>query len=98
MTIQNAVTYTLIFGQTSEDINNEQNELIAFAEDTTITCCGLDMPLLQQKLEKIMEEIYLWMDASKLVINFIKPCILLFPRVGTFHPEITEIVTSRGKV
>ena len=27
-----------------------------------------------------------------------KPCILLFSRVGTLHPEMTGIVTSRGKV
>ena len=38
------------------------------------------------------------MDANKLVINVEKSCILLFSRVGTLHPEITGIVTSRGKV
>ena len=88
----------LCFAQTSEDITNEQDELITFADDTTITCCGLDMPSLQRKLENIIEETYLWMDANKLVINVEKSCILLFSRVGTLHPEITGIVTSRGKV
>jgi len=56
------------------------------------------MPSLQRKLENIIEETYLWMDASKLVINVEKSCILLFSRVGALHPEITGIVTSRGKV
>ena len=56
------------------------------------------MPSLHRKLENIIEETYLWMDANKLVINVEKSCILLFSRVGTLHPEITGIVTSRGKV
>ena len=38
------------------------------------------------------------MDANKLVINVEKSCILLFSRVGTLHPEIPGIMTSRGKV
>ena len=88
----------LCFDKTSEDITNEQDELIAFADDTTMTCCGLDMPSLQWKLENIIEETYLWMDANKLVINVEKYCILLFSRVGALHPEITGIMTSHGKV
>ena len=63
-----------------------------------MTCCGLDMPSLQRKLENIIEETYLWMDANKLVINVEKSCILLFSRVGTLNPEITGMVKSRGKV
>ena len=88
----------LCFDQTSEDITNKQDELIAFADDTTMTCCGLVMPSLQRKLENIIEETCLWMDANKRVINVEKSYILLFSRVGTLHPEITGIVTSRGKV
>ena len=88
----------LCFDQTSEDITNKQDELNAFADDCTMTCCGLVMLSLQWKLENIIEETYLWMDTNKLVINVEKSYILLFSRVGTLHPEITGIVTSRGKV
>ena len=88
----------LCFDKTSEDIINDQDELIVFADDTTMTCCGLDMPSLHQKLENVIEETYLWIDANKLVINVEKSCILLFSRVGTLHPELTGIVTSHGKI
>ena len=88
----------LCLDQTSEVNANKQDELIAFVDDTTMTCCGLDVPSLQRKLENILEETYLWMDANKFVINVVKSCILLFSRVETLHPEITGIVTSREKV
>ena len=80
------------FDQTSEDITNEQDELMAFTN--TMTCCELDMPSLKRKLENIIEETYLWMDA----INVEKSCILLFSKVGALHPQITGILMSRGKV
>ena len=61
--------YNLCFDQPSEDITNEQDKLIAFADDITMTCCGVDMPSLQQKHKNIIEETYGWMDSNKLGIN-----------------------------
>ena len=86
------------FDQTSKDITNKQNELIVFADNSTMTCCRLNMTSLEEKLENILEETYLWIDANKLVITVRKSCILWFSRVGTLHPEITVNVMSCGKV
>ena len=38
------------------------------------------------------------MDANRFIINVDKSCVLFFSRIGTIHPDITGITTSRGTI
>lgn len=76
----------------------EDDELVAFADDTTLGCCETDKTTLMSKLREVLEGTYLWMDANRLVINVEKSCVLFFSRVGSVHPEICGIQTSRGVI
>ena len=58
--------------------------------------CDSGMTSLERKLEIVLEETYVWMDANRFVINVDKSCVLFFSRIGTIHPEIIGITTSRG--
>ena len=78
--------------------DHESDELVAFADDTTMASCDTDMSALQSKLEVILEETYIWMDANRFVINVDKSCALFFSRIGPLRPEVSGITTSRGTI
>ena len=71
------------------------DKLVAFADDTTLGCCERDKTALIFKLRVVLEDTYLWMDSKRLVINVDKSCVLFFYQVGSVHPEIRGIETSR---
>ena len=88
----------LCCGEDTLNNGNGSSELLAFADDTTMASCDSRMTTLQRKLEIVLEETYVWMDANRFVINVDKSCVLFFSRIGTIHPEITGITTSRGTI
>ena len=56
----------------------DDDEHVAFVDDTTLGCCERDITALISKLRVLLEEKYLWMDSNRLVINVDKSCVLFF--------------------
>ena len=72
----------------------DDDDLVAFADDTTLGCCERDKTVLISELRAVLEETYLWMDYSHLVINVDKSCTLFF---ATSQVSIWMYVVSKIK-
>ena len=88
----------LCCGEDTSNNDKDSSELLAFADDTTMASCGSGMTSLQRKLEIVLEETCILLDADQNVINVDKSCVVFFSRIGTIHPEIIWITTSRGTI
>ena len=57
---------------------DSQEELIAFADDTTLGAAALDESSLILKLQAMTEKILFWFDINQLALNVKKPYLLIF--------------------
>ena len=69
---------------------DSQEELIAFADETTLGAEAPDESSLILKLQAITEKILFWFDINQLTLNVKKSYLLIFSRKGVSSPTITE--------
>lgn len=83
---------------TPGSIVEAEDELTAFADDSLMASSEWNIKSLKTKLQDILEETYLWMDANRLVINIDKSSVLFFSRIDSLAPDVIGIETSRGLI
>ena len=77
---------------------DNREELIAFADDTTLGAAAPDKSSLILKLQAMTEKILFWFDINQLTLNLKKSYLLIFSRKGVSRPTITELHTPRDSI
>ena len=78
--------------------SDSREELIAFADDTTLGAAASDESSPILKLQAVTEKILFWFDPNQLALNVKQSYLLIFPRKGVSCPTITELLTPRGSI
>ena len=82
----------------SASTSDSREELVAFADDTTLGAAAPDESSLILKLQAMTEKILNWFDINQLALNVKKSYLLIFSRTGVSCPTITELPTPRGSI
>jgi len=79
--------------------SDSREELIAFADDTTLGAAALDESSLILKLQAMLEKIFIWFNINKLALNVKKSYVLIFfSRKGVSYLTIAKLPTPRGSI
>ena len=71
---------------------DSQEELIAFADDTTFGAAAPDESSLILKLQAMTEKILFWFDINQLTLNVKKSYLLIFSRKGVSCPQLLSFI------
>ena len=76
--------------------SNKHEELLEFADDSTLGASATEEKFLILKLQTMAEKVYNWFDSTRLAMNVKKPHLLIFSRIGKSCLREMELYFKRS--